>query len=117
MDASQVRDEAFHKMTLMKAEYTGRVKRRDDKIAELEAKLGKGCGATGAASCVASDDKENDVSLSNLNDKSSNSSKSKTSHSKPAKVDKALGLEELSEVDAQPAKRSTRSSTRALAPV
>ena len=34
--ARQLRDEAFHKMTLMKAEYTGRVKRRDDKIAELE---------------------------------------------------------------------------------
>ena len=28
----QVKTEAYHKMTLMKAEYTGRVKRRDDKV-------------------------------------------------------------------------------------
>jgi hypothetical protein len=36
---AKVRDEAFHKMTLMKAEYTGRIKRREDRIAELEAEL------------------------------------------------------------------------------
>ena len=39
MPVEKVRDEAFHKMTLMKAEYTGRIKRREDRIAELEAEL------------------------------------------------------------------------------
>jgi hypothetical protein len=39
MTVAKVRDEAFHKMTLMKAEYTGRIKRREDRIAELEAEL------------------------------------------------------------------------------
>ena len=69
----KVRDEAFHKMTLMKAEYTGRVKRREDKISELEARLARlgGAGApafassNGGADCT--QDKENDASLSQEN--------------------------------------------------
>jgi len=60
----QVRDEAFHKMTLMKAEYTGRVKRREDRITELEAKMSSLTGnlppPSFASSCA---DKENDVSV------------------------------------------------------
>lgn len=58
----KVRDEAFHKMTVMKAEYTGRVKRRDDKIAQLEAKLANLTGVPAPAPFADADadaDKEN----------------------------------------------------------
>lgn len=68
----KVRDEAFHKMTLMKAEYTGRVKRREDKISELEARLAKlgGAGVPAFSSsngANSTQDKENDVSMSQEN--------------------------------------------------
>eukprot|EP00960_Hanusia_phi_P053446 762078-Hanusia_phi.AAC.2 len=37
--AEKVRNEAFHKMTVMKAEYTGRVQRRDKKIEDLQERI------------------------------------------------------------------------------
>ena len=48
----QVKTEAYHKMTLMKAEYTGRVKRRDDKVSVCVGLSGSVCVSMCVCVCV-----------------------------------------------------------------
>ena len=125
-----MRDEAFHKMTLMKAEYTGRVKRREDKIAQLEATLATHASAPAAASTTGSglsssafDDKENDVSMSQSMEMVGNKAKAAGNGGKAADASKRFKVSHDKADGEQPqhqpvsAKRSTRSSAKALAPV
>lgn len=118
-------------MTLMKAEYTGRVKRREDKITELEAKIASLTGTAPAASFAEScADKENDVSMSqaSANHMSHNLSPNKHKNNSPnkslvqskqpaPKPAKTVKLVEEDEQGRVAGKRSTRSSGKALAPV
>ena len=118
----QLRDEAYHKMTLMKAEYTGRVKRRDDKIAELEVALRLFCVCPAGPlrkharfDDAPQQDKENDTSLAmSQNDanieKQNKGRATKTGATKSAEVERGEEEEEVS------GKRRTRSSAKVLAP-
>jgi chromosome segregation ATPase len=112
----KVKDDAFHKMTLMKAEYTGRVKRREDKIAELEGKVARLTGATPAPSFSASDDKENDLSLVSNGKSASNGPSQSCKASKSSTQTTEEGAGAQSEVISA-TKRSTRSSAKASAPI
>ena len=118
---AQVKDEAFHKMTLMKAEYTGRVKRREDKISELEGKLARLTGADPAPALAlsAGGDKENDASMLSNGNQNANSKSKSNGPSKGGKASKssAQAVEEDSGEAISATKRSTRSSAKALAPV
>ena len=117
----KVRDEAFHKMTLMKAEYTGRVKRREEKIAELEARLSRLGGAGSVASLASSNgvdstrDKENDIELlQTAKENAGNVPASKAAGGKTSKSVKMIDADTPDAADGSKLKRSTRSSAKAL---
>ena len=131
----QVKTEAYHKMTLMKAEYTGRVKRRDDKvsvcvcvcicicicmyihtcihtyihtyiqIAELEAKIDASNRRKEATVPADSNDKENEISQN----------ETPKVGDKATKVEKASKKEKKA-AETEGSRRSTRRDAKALAP-